>query len=316
MAITQKFNLPSVLGDEAKRYRELFEKGNNRTAAGSVSFTSATSGTTYNSTSGEAGIFAQLQTALEDYNVDAAWSDEIYGLMGVVPWQAWMYTNFKEQLTPAEIAAIESNSTLMAIINSSEIEKIRLYGENIQVFESDGTFAKPTNVRKLFVEVVGGGGGGAGSSASTDASRGGGGGGYAFKIIDADSLTYPVTVTVGAGGAGGTTGATSAQNGGTGGTSSFGAEVSATGGIGGKYFNVGSADSGAGGIGVGGDINTAGDAGGIGNGGSSFYGGGANVTNSTGSGRPGQPYGGGGSGCANASANGGVGGDGVVIVRW
>ena len=64
MAITQKFNLPSVLGDEAKRYRELFEKGNNRTAAGSVSFTSATSGTTYNSTSGEAGIFAQLQTGV------------------------------------------------------------------------------------------------------------------------------------------------------------------------------------------------------------------------------------------------------------
>ena len=71
MAITQKFNLPSTLGDEAKRYRELFEKGNNRTAAGSVSFTSATSGTTYNSTSGEAGIFAQLQSALEDYNIDA-----------------------------------------------------------------------------------------------------------------------------------------------------------------------------------------------------------------------------------------------------
>lgn len=73
MSITQKLNLPSQFGDEAKEYRELFEKGSNRTTTGTTPFISSTSATTYNTTTGDAGIYSQLQTVLADYNIDEDW---------------------------------------------------------------------------------------------------------------------------------------------------------------------------------------------------------------------------------------------------
>lgn len=77
MAITEKYNLPAQYGDEAKKFRELFEKGSNRTTTGSTPFVSSTSGTTYNTTTGDAGIFNQISDTLEIYAIDKSWTDKI-----------------------------------------------------------------------------------------------------------------------------------------------------------------------------------------------------------------------------------------------
>ena len=100
---------------------------------------------------------------------------------------------------------------------------------NVNVFTATGTWTKPTGLKYVIVEVIGGGGGGGGvegDTGDTANSGGGGGGGYSLKKILASSLGSTETVTVGAGGAGGT-----GFSGGTaGGTSSFGSHCSATGG--------------------------------------------------------------------------------------
>lgn len=177
-------------------------------------------------------------------------------------------------------------------------------GGQMQLFESSGTFTLPAGVERIHVEVVGGGGGGQGMT-NIGFGVGGGGGGYAYKIINADLITEPVVVTVGAGGAAGQDG----------GASSFGTFCSATGGVRGVW---GIETSGAGGGGVGGDVNIYGGPGGEGFGGSSFYGGGANRRGSEGAGPSGRKYGGGGGGAYKSNNNqvGGAGAPGVVIVRW
>lgn len=101
------------------------------------------------------------------------------------------------------------------------------------VFTSSGslTQAQVFGASALRVRVVGGGGGGGGAAATTaNASVGGGGqaGAYAEGIIPIASVTFPVTVTIGAAGA-----ANSGAAGGNGGTSSFAALISVSGGTGG-----------------------------------------------------------------------------------
>ncbi len=109
----------------------------------------------------------------------------------------------------------------------------------ITTFGVSGTFVVPSGVTSIRVRLWGGGGGGASSSLT-----GGGGGGFAIKTLSVTSGTS-YTVTVGEGGLQGTTG----------GTSSFGSEVSATGGGGANNNSVGQHD---GGTGTGGDINATG----------------------------------------------------------
>lgn len=86
----------------------------------------------------------------------------------------------------------------------------------------------------------GGGGGGAPSSSSSLAGVGGGGGagGYCRFIVQANSLSWPVTVTLGCGGRGGQS-ASSAMTGNNGGNSSFGALITCTGGYGGQAVQGG-----------------------------------------------------------------------------
>ena len=60
---------------------------------------------------------------------------------------------------------------------------------SLQVFGSSGTWNKPSGVRYIKVQVVGGGGGGSGHGES------GGSGGYSERVIDVQSVSS-VSVTV------------------------------------------------------------------------------------------------------------------------
>jgi hypothetical protein len=198
-----------------------------------------------------------------------------------------------------------------------------------------GTYTKPTGLRALIVEVVGGGGGGGGvdgQAAAWGAGAGGGAGGYCKDYIDEADIGATETMTVGAGGTGGAAGP---NNGAAGSTSSFGSHCQATGGSGGAgniatattFISVGS----SGGVGSGGDINAKGGQGrgaiGIGfgtvysgKGGMSFFGeGGSSVIgDSNGEDAVAGSYGAGGSGaCADSIAtnySGGDGAAGVIVV--
>jgi len=95
------------------------------------------------------------------------------------------------------------------------------------------TWTKPAGLRAVLVRAVGGGGGGGGCTSSTAnqsaAGAGGQAGSYAEAIIPASALPASVAVTVGQGGAGGV----GAASGATGSTTSFGSFVTCPGGAGG-----------------------------------------------------------------------------------
>lgn len=144
--------------------------------------------------------------------------------------------------------------------------RLAVFGQgNFRVFTSPGTFVVNPGISSIRVRVVGAGGnggtGGTGAlnpnpsfnASGAQGGGGGGGGGYAHKVIT--SFTAPRTYTVTVGSA-------------PGGTSSFGSEVSATGGsngtngLPGRFSGVGSwptnANGGSGGTGTGGDVNFTG----------------------------------------------------------
>lgn len=179
---------------------------------------------------------------------------------------------------------------------------------------SPHTWTKPTGLKYVVVEVLGGGGGGDGTTGDSYGDAGSAGG-YSKKLIGTGSLGATETVTVGAAGSGGAPSGETA-----GGTSSFGSHASATG---------GAAAAGAGGSGSGGDINVTGQTGGEGTGnagtsggiiaqygGSSIYGaGGKTPTSGNGGSATGYGAGGGGGSSTNSSDfNGGNGSAGIVIV--
>ena len=204
---------------------------------------------------------------------------------------------------------------------------------NVQVFATAGSlvYAATPGTSTVLVEVVGGGGPG-GSAANTGANQlsagaGGAAGGYSRKRLVAGF--NGATVTVGAAGVAGTAG----LSGTNGGASSFGSAVSAIGGnagsIGPALTAVGYPQGGASsGVGVGGDVNAAGEVGGYaiytnpatsGKGGASYFGGGGSYTTGSSSGlaaaSPGAGGGGGVQSVPNASgATGGAAQPGIVIV--
>jgi hypothetical protein len=95
------------------------------------------------------------------------------------------------------------------------------------------TFTALASTRFVEVEVQGGGGGGGGVPATggTTVSASGSGGAGSYAMARLSSGFSGVAITMGAAGAGGAAGQ---SNGGNGGTSSFGALVSAPGGVGGQ----------------------------------------------------------------------------------
>lgn len=192
--------------------------------------------------------------------------------------------------------------------------------QSVRVFTANGTWNKPTGITKVVVVVVGGGGGGRSVVVSGYVAGGGGGGGASIKLIDVSAISS-VAVTVGPGG-----GPTY-----DGGTSSFGSHCSATGGLQG-WTSTTFTTRVEGGVGSNGDINLAGEVGGMGfifdqagvaaglggDGGGSLYGqggkGGGCLMTTYNNGYGGKEYGGGGGGAVNQDGIGGSGRNGIVIV--
>jgi hypothetical protein len=197
----------------------------------------------------------------------------------------------------------------------------------VQVFDSSGTWSKPSDCRAVRVRLVGGGGGGGGSGPGDNRTGGGGGaGGYVEKLFDVTSISS-ATISVGtAGSAGSTTG-----NGGSGGATSWSDGTNTLTGGGGGGGNQGQTDSATravGGSASGGDINIAGQSGGIDGGSSATFGpygeGGSNPLGNGGragrnaAGVSATGYGAGGAGGSRISSTsraGGAGRQGVVIVE-
>lgn len=148
---------------------------------------------------------------------------------------------------------------------------------SVSVFGASATWTKPTNAKRVRVQIWGGGGGGGGGARTASGTLGAGGGGggsgsFVDVTFDANYLGATETVTIGSAGSGGASAATDSTNGGAGsagGTTTFGswltayggangsggtqgATVTGTGGAGGFNGNSGSAASTTGGAGVGG----------------------------------------------------------------
>lgn len=228
-----------------------------------------------------------------------------------------------------EQGVVSTSTTANFATSSINIGAFPAYaiGKNIRVFSTTGTstFAIPSGVTKIKVEVVGGGGGGEAGVQNDEGGGGGDAGGYSLEYVDV-SATTSVQVFVGSGGA---AGSGSGGNGAAGTWSTFGTNgfyLYATGGSGGDAALL--SGQGGGGTGVGGDLNitggpgsTTGDngvEGSSGSGGTSFYGGGGRgfgYSTADQTGNAGGSYGGGGGG-GSGGGNGGVGGQGVVIIEW
>lgn len=127
------------------------------------------------------------------------------------------------------------------------------------VFDSDGTYTKPSGLKRVMIAAIGAGGaGGSGRRGAAASNRfgGGGGGGGAFVLLSltADAISPTTVVTIGVGGTGGAGQTADDTNGnvGTAGTdTSFGGIVIAKGGNGG-----GAGSTAAGALGSGGSTTT------------------------------------------------------------
>ena len=183
------------------------------------------------------------------YRAKPAWYPE-----GQVPVDAWMYANFKEQLTPAEIVAIEANSTLMSAIRKYSGHDAP--ASTVVEITSSQTWVVPAGANYLDIFCVGGGG--AGGNGYDEFGGGGGAGRAAFiskvKVTPGQELVIQV-------GAGGSRGAWNGV-GGSGGDTIVGGFLRASGGAGGAFGNDppgGAGGSGSAGGGTGGSA--GGDAG-------------------------------------------------------
>jgi hypothetical protein len=154
--------------------------------------------------------------------------------------------------TPAILPSQTGNSGRILTTTGSTPQWTSVSGNqnlfSIQVFTSGGTWNKPSGVRFIKVQVIGGGGGGSGHGES------GGSGGYSERVIDVQSVSS-VSVSV----SGEVNGTYYANAGDNGGTSSFGSYCSASGGYGANRNNQHS--GGLSGVGSGGDLNIYGGGG-------------------------------------------------------
>jgi len=138
MAIPTKINLPAVYGDESNKYNLLSVEGSNRTTTGDTSYTSLTSGVTYNTATsysgayagqGEDGLFQMLyDEVLNSYIVDDVYTDAV---------KLAVDTNTSDIATNiSDIATNASNIAMNGKYNTSVVET-----RNINVDTND-TFTK------------------------------------------------------------------------------------------------------------------------------------------------------------------------------
>lgn len=211
-----------------------------------------------------------------------------------------------------------AGSNYVEVTNASGVvESNKTIGTGYVVKSGTSTWTKPTGLKYVTVELVGGGGdGGNGYDDGTSGGSGGGGGagGYSKKLIQASSLSSSEYYIVG-----------DANR-----LSAFGSHLYATGGSDGGNYQTDDGFGGLGGSGFNGDINIVGGDGspGIetsttnvmsgGNGGQSQLGGSARGANTSASaGDNGNLYGsgaGGGAGGGAGASNGGTGAQGIVIL--
>ena len=229
--------------------------------------------------------------------------------------------NGQTQITAPNIAQVAGAPIITPAVNGRLL--------NVQVFTASGTYTPTPGTTTVIVEVQAGGGAGGGTQATgasqVAAGSGGGAGGYAKKRIT--SGFAGAAVTVGVGGA-----VATGANGGNGNSSSFGAILSATGGIGGSLGPAAVGDNrtvggATGGTGTGGSINISGGFGrpGVystqalgGEGGGTPFGSGPIMPGANSNGPNATNYGAGGSGAATFASQvaytGGAGAAGIVII--
>jgi hypothetical protein len=121
---------------------------------------------------------------------------------------------------------------IIALKDNAKYLYEKLNAVDIQVFDTSGTWTKPTidgTIVGRIARIQVWGAGGSGGRNSSSGGGGGGGGGYNEVLLDITTLGATETVTIGAGGAARSTNA----NGATGGNSSFGSHCTAYGGGGG-----------------------------------------------------------------------------------
>jgi hypothetical protein len=222
-------------------------------------------------------------------------------------------TTLPTNLTLSGTTTVTATSSLkVGAFSAWEIGKQRL----VVTTTGTSTFSVPSGITKIFVEVQGPGMNGANTSSDNTSGSGGGAGGYANEVIDVTG-TSTIQMYVGAANGTRTTFGT------------IGSEyLTANGGLGGNADAVG----GVGGSASGGDINIQGgqgcptaydgtnDYGGCGGSSRLGFGGATLFSSSNGaSGIDSTGYGAGGGGCNGSTGNPctpGVGGQGIIIIRW
>lgn len=130
--------------------------------------------------------------------------------------------------------------------------------QDVQTFNSSGTWTKPAGGVWAYIECWGGGGSGGAGESGTRVGGGGGGGAYVFRKMLVADLAGTVAVTIGDGGAARTG---TSEAGEDGGNTTFGTHVTAYGGGGGAISAVlgGGGGSGGGWLSAGGGTSSPGE---------------------------------------------------------
>lgn len=138
-----------------------------------------------------------------------------------------------------EAEAGTSNSKLMTPLRVAQAIAA-LQAIDVQTFQSDGTWTKPSTGTLAYIRLWGaGGGGGRSGSGGSNFGSGGGGGGYAEAWIPLSKLASSVSVSIGQGGQGALISAGNQESGSAGEESTFGSFLTAYAGGGGGWNNGG-----------------------------------------------------------------------------
>ena len=147
-------------------------------------------------------------------------------------------------IVPSQLIEVIRSSAFFKIVSPLATIGTSL---NIQIFDSDGTWTKPSGAKSVHVQAWGGGGSGAKKSGGAAYATGGGGGGYDDAWFDASDLGATESVVVGTGGPPATS---DPEDGVDGEDSTFGSFITAGKGVGGVKAGSGTGAGGDGGDGV------------------------------------------------------------------